>query len=212
MIFFAHAIASASGSATTWLARPELDRPLGLDPHPGQGELLGLQQADLRTPHQRTTVSGYQTDLHVRVGEVRGLGDVDDVGQRGQAAAQPDGRAIDRGDHRDAAAQHADDEVAAVLDGLLPQRLVVAKLVEVVEVAAGRERPARTGDYCRPCTGVLVERLPDLGQPHVQVVVDGVERIGPVERDDAQRAVGLDVDFVWHVVHFILLSRGCAKR
>jgi hypothetical protein len=37
----------------------------------------------------------------------------------------------------------------------------------------------------------------------VQVVVDGVEVIGPVQRDDAQPAVGLDIDFVWHVVHFI---------
>ena len=36
----------------------------------------------------------------------------------------------------------------------------------------------------------------------VQVVVDRVEVVRTVERDDAQGAVGLDVDFVWHSIQF----------
>ena len=109
------------------VGQPEFERSLGLDPHTRQGELLGLQQADLRAPDQRAAVGGHQTDRHVRVGEERGLGHVDDVRERRQAAAQPDGRTVDRGDHRDAASHHADDEVTAVLDRLLAQGFVVAQ-------------------------------------------------------------------------------------
>ena len=44
-----------------------------------------------------------------------------------------------------------------MLDRLLPQTgLVVAQFVEIVEVAASRKRPARTGDDGRPRGGVLV--------------------------------------------------------
>ena len=88
-----------------------------------------------------------------------------------------------------------------MLDRLLAQRFIVAQLVEVVEVTAGRKRPARTGDHRCPRAGVLVDLAPHLGQAHVQVVVDRVELVGPVQRDDPQRSVGLDVDFAWQVVH-----------
>src|SRR6476469_8228555 len=48
------------------------------------------------------------------------------------AAAQPHGRTVDCGDHRNAASHHTDDDVTAVLDRLLPQRFIATKLVEVV--------------------------------------------------------------------------------
>ena len=92
-----------------------------------------------------------------------------------------------------------------MLDRLLAQRFVVAQLVEVVEVTAGRKGPARTGDHRRPRVDILVERFPDLGQPDVQRIVDRIELIRAIERDDAQAAIGLDVDFIWHVVHFSAL-------
>jgi len=36
----------------------------------------------------------------------------------------------------------------------------------------------------------------------MQIVVDRIERIRAVQHDDAQTAVGLHIDFVWHSVHF----------
>jgi len=36
-------------------------------------------------------------------------------------------------------------------------------------------------------------------QADMERIVDGVERIGPIQRDDAQRPVGLDVDFRWQI-------------
>ena len=146
----------------------------------------------------------------MRVGEERRLGHVDDVGQRGQAAAQPDRRSVDGRDHRDAAADHADHQITTVLDRLLPQRFVPAQFVEVVEVAARRERPPGAGDDGGSRGGILVECLPDPGQSHVQWVVDGVQLVRTVQRDDAQRTVGRDVDFVGHVVHLVPQSENSA--
>ena len=51
----------------------------------------------------------------------------------------------------------------------------VAQLVEVVEVAAGRERPPVAGEHDGPGLEVGVDLREQLGQPLVQLVVGGVE-------------------------------------
>ena len=74
------------------------------------------------------------------------------------------------------------------------------QLVEVGEVAAGREGPAVAGEHGHPGLGVGVELGEQLGQALVQHVVGGVELLGPVEADDADRSVGFDLDLVGEVV------------
>ena len=76
----------------------------------------------------------------------------------------------------------------------LAQVLVAGQLVEVGEVAAGRERPAVAGEHDGPGVEVGVDLREQLGQAVVQLVVGGVELLGPVEADDADRAVDLDLD------------------
>ena len=49
-------------------------------------------------------------------------------------------------------------------------------------------------------------------QPDVQIVVDRVEIIRPVQGDDPQRPIGTNVDFSWHVVHVRLPIPRFAKR
>ncbi len=183
------------------VGQPEFDGALGGDPGAGQRVLLGQQQADVQRPGQRAAVGGHQPNLHMRVGQVGVFGDVDDVAQRDQAAAQSDGRAVDRRHHRHPAPGHAQHDLASVSDRLGPQVGVARQFVEIGEVAAGRERPAGTGYHRGAGTAVVAHPLPQLRQPVVQVVVDRVERVGPVQRDDPQRPVGLDVDFGRHVVH-----------
>ena len=75
---------------------------------------------------------------------------------------------------------------------------------EVVEVAAGRERPAVAGEHHGPGLAVEADLREQVGEPLVQVVVDGVEVVRAVQADDADRAVGLDHDLVGHVVHGVL--------
>ena len=85
----------------------------------------------MQRPGQRSAIGSHQPHLHMRVGEIGVLGDVDDVAQRDQAAAQPNGGAIDRGHHRNSAPRHAQHDLAPVRDGLGPQVGVVRQLLEI---------------------------------------------------------------------------------
>ena len=76
----------------------DLGRPLRRDAVAGERVLLGQLQAGEQRPGDRAAVGGDQADGHVRVGQVRALGHEHDVGQGDEAAAEADGRAVDRGD------------------------------------------------------------------------------------------------------------------
>ena len=73
------------------------------------------------------------------------------------------------------------------------------QLVEVGEVPAGREGPPVAGEHHGPGLGVGVDLREELGQPAVQLVVGGVQVLGPVQADDAHRPVGLDLQLGGHV-------------
>jgi len=88
MIFFAQAMASPTGSQPCgWPT--EFDGPLRANAGARQRKLLGQQQTDMQRPGQRPTVGGHQPHLHVWIRKVRAFGDVDDVAERDQAAAEP---------------------------------------------------------------------------------------------------------------------------
>jgi hypothetical protein len=186
---------------------------VGRDARPGQRVFLRQVQAGVQRPGERAAVGRDQADLHVRVGQVGGLGHIDDVAQRDQAAAEPHRRAVDGRHHRHPAARHPEHQVAPVRDRLRAQHGVAAQLGQVLEVAAGRERPAPPGEHRGAGAVVLAQPRPQPREPGVQRVVDRVERVGPVQGDDPERAVGDDVDLVRHVIHLRRLPiRGCARR
>ena len=136
---------------------PDLGRPRRRDPVAGQRVLLGQLQAGEQGPRHRPAVGGHQAHEHVGVGEVGALGHEHDVGQRAQAAAEPDRGAVDRGHDRDPARHHAGHDLAAVGEGHAAERLVGGQLVDVAEVAARRERPAVAGQDRHPGVVVGVE-------------------------------------------------------
>ena len=76
----------------------DLGGPLRRDAVAGERVLLGQLQAGEQRPRDRAAVGGDQADEHVGVGEVGALGHEHDVGQRDEAAAEPDGRPVHRGD------------------------------------------------------------------------------------------------------------------
>ena len=79
-----------------------------------------------------------------------------DVGQGDEAAPETDGRPVHRGDHRHPARTMLSTMPLARVDALAAERSVVGQLVEVVEVAAGRERPAVARDHDDARLGVGV--------------------------------------------------------
>ena len=121
--------------------------------------------------------------------------------KRDEAAPETDGGAVHGGDDRHPALQHVEHESLAGVDADAAQRPVVGQLAEVVEVAAGGERPPVARQHHGAGLGVEADLREEAGEPLVQFVVDGVEIVGPVEADDPDRAVGLDHDLVGHVVH-----------
>ena len=74
----------------------------------------------------------------------------------------------------------------------MPDGRIVEERGDPVEVTAGAEGAARAGENDRPGFLVGGQLPPDLGQRGVQRGVDGVQLVGPVDGDDADRAVGLD--------------------
>lgn len=88
--------------------------PLRGDPLAGESELLRLQQTDLQRPGERTAIGRDQTDLHVRIGEIRLLPHVDHVAERHDAAAEPHCGPVHGGDHGDSAPGHPEHEFTPV--------------------------------------------------------------------------------------------------
>jgi DNA-binding transcriptional LysR family regulator len=201
------------GVGDDMVGEPDRGRAIGRDARPGQRVLLRQEQAGVQRPGERAAVGRDEADLDVRVGQVGGVGHVDDVAERDQAAAEPDRRAVDGRDDRHPAARHAEHEVAAVRDRPRPERGVAAELLQVLEVAAGRERATAPGQHRGAGVVVFAQPGPEPREAGVQRVVDGVERVRPVEGDDPERAVGDDVDLVRQVIHVRgLPTRECARR
>ena len=137
----------------------------------------------------RAAVRRHQAHQHVRVGQVGALGHEHDVGQGDQAAAQPHCRSVHGGHDGHPACDHAGDDLPAVGQRLLAQPRVAGQLVQVGEVAAGRERLAVPGQHDGPGLVVGIDLREQSGQTLVQLVVGGVELIGPVQPDDPDRTV-----------------------
>ena len=194
------ACSTTSSSGQTWLTRPiSAARSAGMR---SPVRAYSLASCRLVSRGQVTGPPSAATSpiKHVRVGQMGALGHVDDVGEGDQAAAEPDRRAVDRGDDRDPAPDHAGHDLAAVDQGLAPERRVAGQLVEVGEVATGRECPPVAGQHHGAGLGVGVDLREQLGQALVQPVVGGVELFGPVQPDDPDRPVVLDLELLGEVV------------
>jgi hypothetical protein len=74
---------------------------------------------------------------------------------------------------------------------LAAEVLVLRELVDVGEVAPGRERPPVAGEDDGPGVCVGVDLREQLGQALVELVVRGVQLLRAVETDQPDRAVGL---------------------
>src|SRR5262249_34992502 len=92
-------------------------------------------------------------------------------------------------------------ELSLSVEGASFKQMKVRQLGKVGEFAAGRKCPTAAGEHCRARGAVLAQPWPQLCESDVQVVVDRVEGIRPVQGDDPQCPFATNVDFGWHVVH-----------
>ena len=133
---------------------------------------------------------GNDAELDLRLAELGVVGGDDEVALHRHLAAAAEREARDRRDHRLARARDAilvAGEVAEIdVDVGLARHLL--------DVGAGGERLLRAGDEDAADVDVGLERV-DRGVQFVdQRGVERVERLRPVEADDADPALGLDQD------------------
>jgi hypothetical protein len=153
-------------------------------------QFLGPGQPDDQRQYHGAAVPRDEPHLDMRVGEVRPLGHQHHVAEQGQAAVQPDGGPVDRGDHRHRAAHHAGDDAACFHDVLLPERLVLLDPGHDVKVSARAERPSPAGQHHRPHPVIRGDAIPDVGQRGVQRLAGGVALFRPVQFDQPDRPLG----------------------
>src|SRR5262249_60697114 len=103
---------------------------------------------------------------------------VDDAARGDDAASEPDCRAVHRRDDWRAAPDHVRHDLPALAERVTAQHAVLRHPIEEVEVAAGAERPALTGDHRDAGVRVRGELRKDPGQRAMQRVVGGVELLG----------------------------------
>ena len=96
--------------------------------------------------------------------------------------------------------RRADHDALAVGERLLAQLGVARQLVEVLKIAARRERAAVPGQHDRARFFVGIDLREQRSQRVMQFVVRRVEIVGPVQPHDADRPVGFDVDHLRQVV------------
>ena len=100
--------------------QPEFHGVLGDDAIAGEQILLGPQKARHGWPRQVTTVGRHQAHRDVRVGQVGALLNQDDIAEPGQGTAEPDGRAVHGGDHREPEPDEPLHDLARLAEGWPP--------------------------------------------------------------------------------------------
>ena len=105
-------------------------------------------------------------------------------------------RTVHGGHDRQTAPDHPRHDLTAVGERKLAQRGVLGELVDVAEVAAGREGASGAHDDHHPRLVVGVELGEQRGQAAVEDMVGRVQIVGPVQRDDPDRAVLRDQQLV----------------
>jgi hypothetical protein len=186
--------------------------PLGRDAVAGEGVLLGQQQAGVQRPGDRPTVGGHQAHDHVGIGEVRPLAHEHHVRERHQAAAQAHGRPVDGGHHGHPALQHLQHQPLPGGQGLRRSSVsVVCWRRYSKSPPAENARPLPVSTTARASWSALIWGQRS-AMPSCRSVVHRVEVVGPVQADDAHRAVGVDGDLFGDVVHGALRPTRTRER
>ena len=191
--FIASSIRLAAG--TTRDTRPGALGFGGVHHAAGEDQVHRLGLADRARQPLRAADAGNDAELDLGLAELRGVGGDDDVALHDQLAAAAERKARDRRDHR-----------LARIRGRVPgggevahERVDRGLVRHLLDVGAGGEGLLRAGDQDAADAVVGVEGGDRLRQLGIERGVERVERLRPVEPDDADAALGFDEDgFVAH--------------
>ena len=167
-----------------------LQRLARREPAAAEDQVHRQRLADGAGQPLRSAGAGDDPEAGLRLAELGGLGGDDQVTAHGQLAAAAQAVAGDRGDER---CPEPADRVPA-LDAALVVEVDRRGLCELADVGAGGEGPLAAAEHDRAHRLVAVELRERLHELVHQLVGERVQRLGPVEQDDRDRAVALDLD------------------
>src|SRR6185369_2074625 len=117
----------------------------------------------------------------------------DDVAAQDHFEAAAERVAVDARDDRDV--ERGANRNAAEPAGPRLRPVIEAFLAGALDVRAGAERPvAGARQHGNTDFAILLELQPDLAQPRLARIVDGVEHVGPVDRDPGHVILNLAAD------------------
>ncbi len=154
----------------------------------GQHHLHRLGLADEAGQALRAAGAGDDAELDLRLAELRRVGGEDEVAHHRQFAAAAQREAGDRRDHRLARAR----DVLPARDEVAEEDVGEGLVLHLLDVGAGGEGLLRAGEHHGADRRIGLEALERLVEVVDQRAVQRVERLRPVETDEADAAVSLD--------------------
>ncbi len=176
--------------ATTRATRPAASASRGREPPAAQDHVHRQRLADGAGQPLRAAGAGNDPEPGLGLAELRRLGGDDQVARHRELAAAAEAVARDGRDER---RPEPADRVPA-LDSPLVVELDRGDLRQLADVGAGGEGTLGAAEHDRAHRPVSVELLERRHELVHQLVRERVQRVGPVEQDDGDRAVALDLD------------------
>ena len=169
---------------------PGLQRFAGREAAAAQDHVHRQRLADGAGQPLRAAGAGDDPEAGLGLAELGRLGGDDQVAAHGELAATAEAEAGDGGDER---RPEAADRVPA-LDATLVVEVDRAGLGQLADVGAGGEGALAAAEHDRAHRLVAVELSERRDELVHQLVGERVQRLGPVEQDDRDCAVALDLD------------------
>ncbi len=159
----------------------------------GQAPVHRLRLADGARQALRAAHARHRADRHLRLAELRRVRGDDQVAHHRQLAATAQRVARHRGDDGLA---HRAQRLVVLRDVVVAVHLRVAPVGHRADVGAGGERLLAAGDHDDRDAGVVVEGAQRRGQLRGERIVQRVEALRAVERDDRDAVAGVGQDVV----------------
>jgi hypothetical protein len=219
------------------LHEPDAFGLVGHDDAAGEDQLQRLADAHQLGQVPRAARFGQEAGRHRDLAELGLVGRDAEIAKRANLKPDADGGAVDGGDGDrlqvlellERALQHL---VAEIVEEIMGEFLVGPEIPHVeigigagakrigfgLEIAARREPPPRTGDDHYLDIGIVADLVAQDVELDPHADVDGVQRLGPVQRDQADALLARPVGVVEHlpferlVFHVLFLSVGESAR
>jgi hypothetical protein len=147
----------------------------------GEQIFLGAREADELRPDQCAAITCHEAGVDMRITDLGMVSRDNDVAEQRNRRAEADGMAIDPGDDRLVAFQHAEDDPPCLGHTGFPRAGIVDLFLHGDHVPASGKGSASSGQDDDMHVGIVVHIVPDAGHRGVHRPGERVEGLGRVQ-------------------------------